>query len=58
MSGRPAQQPVIPPAPPLSLAQSIAFRALLGLPLGRAPTFPRTRPSTGSPSPSEPACRC
>jgi KDO2-lipid IV(A) lauroyltransferase len=31
MSGTPAQQPVIPPAPPLSLAQSMAFRVLLGM---------------------------
>ena len=31
MSARPASSPLIPPAPPLSLAQSIAFRALLGL---------------------------
>ncbi len=31
MSARPASPPLIPPAPPLSLAQSMAFRALLGV---------------------------
>jgi KDO2-lipid IV(A) lauroyltransferase len=31
MSATPSPQPVVPPAPPLSLAQSMAFRALLGV---------------------------